>query len=1267
MDSSDPSGAQESQATLLFCRMCQAVYRQPKLLPCLHSFCRPCIVNAVSHSAAGGTVVVCPQCSYQARLPPNGIVGIPDNPLLNRLCQQYLSEVQTHLVARSLQADPKSLSPKPSEFTALRSRLSEELTHPKFTPSDSPKRSHSSGSSRPSSVGSAEDVADTGLSADVFTVDRGPSSNTATTIEAIRNMSRIQTKIMSLQGQALKVTYAIDQVNQSMIEWHRHKEDLKRAVERRSAQFQFYIKRMEHQLLNQIDSKMSDDQFYGESDQSKTELRKNLKNILHEVSVLKCVQDLGKDAEVNTLSPAVLSKSVGMTEVKLKKLHYDIIVPAKSLEELVNEAFGHVALASEDTSVFAPEVLDFTDIQLGLSSDSPVRDSSSVTLEEEVERVSKEDDEVEKSKKRSSERRSRRHNTDLGLESTDVKEYLAQFQTARETFRNRRKEILQQGQLAREDASPMRHEVKTRPRSNSRNGRVQSLDRSNIPMTRGRSLLPSRMAYDERQTQNTAGAASNPSSETMIQYQFGAASGMRIDDISLPSPVIEEASVPSSPIKRLVKQTSDPRYSADRVSSPEEASGSDIFPGHDHYQTSVRRHSSDQVSPLMLKDYVPLEIHKSDPSSRPVRRAISSASDRRSKIEYLRENWQRRKEILKQSEGFVSSDSQHTRPLVMLISTKTPPQSPLQAKPTITTIEEHNTESYPTHEGTSPPLSPRHIASPIQHVRSGFSKFQSSSLDSGGKYTSDDSVGRQRTESAKSELSKQAEDSTNRQVFNKTEVKIDNRAEEETKISDKQTAETHKTLTREITPETIPVVQTNIVQEEQTNIVQKPTEVTKTESTVMTKEPVTSPVTASTTTSKYARNTTVKPKTDSIDVMALIANFYKAGSTTTQTSTTTTASVATGQTSVSVTSSTSSTPTTSAESNAPTVTSPTSNLELRYQQIKSRYSSIFATSSTTATTTSESNKSTAAGDTSTPVTTSTQPPPAVTGYVRKYEPIGPRYGSSYSTRTTTSAATTSAVTDNGQQPKDVASTTSTTSTTATTENQQVPATTGYVRRFEPIRPRYSSSYLSSTAASTAPAAPATKEPDSVQTETNTATTTTPETATIDQTSTESASRYEPRRSRYTASGFNRRHTIEVGKSDIQEALALNSRNGASVTPMQPPITTSSTSSAAQPSNIIIQTTEPEADMTKVTFKIGPRGGVTKYIPTPLNLEPLEEGSVLESQSPVKKGTSISAAIAAIRSPSPSLSPTSPSGGDKKGNLREIARKKKERWRHLTIH
>lgn len=90
MDSNDPGGAQESQATLLFCRMCQAVYRQPKLLPCLHSFCRPCIVNAVSHTAAGGTVVVCPQCSYQAKLPPNGIVGIPDNPLLNRLCQVRL-------------------------------------------------------------------------------------------------------------------------------------------------------------------------------------------------------------------------------------------------------------------------------------------------------------------------------------------------------------------------------------------------------------------------------------------------------------------------------------------------------------------------------------------------------------------------------------------------------------------------------------------------------------------------------------------------------------------------------------------------------------------------------------------------------------------------------------------------------------------------------------------------------------------------------------------------------------------------------------------------------------------------------------------------------------------------------------------------------------------------------------------------------------------------------------------------------------------------
>lgn len=81
-----PTDTQKTSSSLLFCRACQAVYQQPKLLPCLHSFCRPCLVHAVTNES-DGTFIICPLCSHKSQVPATGVVGVPDNLFLNRLCQ----------------------------------------------------------------------------------------------------------------------------------------------------------------------------------------------------------------------------------------------------------------------------------------------------------------------------------------------------------------------------------------------------------------------------------------------------------------------------------------------------------------------------------------------------------------------------------------------------------------------------------------------------------------------------------------------------------------------------------------------------------------------------------------------------------------------------------------------------------------------------------------------------------------------------------------------------------------------------------------------------------------------------------------------------------------------------------------------------------------------------------------------------------------------------------------------------------------------------
>ncbi|KAK0065717.1 serine-rich adhesin for platelets [Biomphalaria pfeifferi] len=1254
MSSSEESKcAEDSTATLLFCRLCQAVYRQPKILPCLHSFCRPCLVSAVSHTAGRGTVIVCPVCSNEAKLPPNGIVGVPDNCFLNRLCQEYVSEVQTHLVARSLHSGQET-SAKPSEFSSLRTRLSDELSHPKFSPSTSPNRS---ASSRPSSVSSSsEDPTDSGAG-DVFSDRSSVTSKgtSASALEAIRNMSRIQTKIMNLQGEALRVTYAIDHVNQCMIDWHQNREDLRKTVQRRAAQYQFFIKRLEHQLITQIDSKAADDTFYAESDKSKSELRKNLKNILYEVSVLKSIQERGMDEEINTLSASILGKSVGMNEVSMKKLHYEMNVPTRSIEEIVNESFGKINLLSESTSVFSPEIIDFTDIAMGSTSEEgATHEQTKVNIDERLEMFTEEDvEENRRSKRRSNEKRSRRHNTDLGLNSTEVQDYLAQFQTARETFRNRRREILLQGQMAREDASPVRNEVRPRPRSSSRNGRVQSLDRSAMPITRGRSSLPG------LQTTRANVATVLETGSTGVYT-----ASMRPTDISLPSPVIEEASIPSSPVRSLVKQISDPRHYRPDISSPSSDIAAPILEnqvlgeGGTH---SSRRHSSDQLSPLLspLMQQGRNSVDLLDRTSRPIRRALSAAGDRKSKMEFLRENWQRRKELLIQNEGFVSPESQQIKAAVVPVI-KSPPISPVLTH-TATRTQSFSLQPKPKEASVlSPPASPDDVKlGPMQQLRSRLSHFrQIIGTNGGAKIKSEEEkspeailkptvpVLSQEVRSSETAIST-ATDAVS-PVIRTSLSNVSNirgqttDSQESSAATPSSSIQTSTVSSQDITPET---VSSKVLSAPVTSAESSPTIVTTTQPPSASTPTTTttgyvsrygirspSTVSSTTTTSSYTSrySSYSKPATDSFDVAAMIAAMYSGNekaiistkkseptstaTTSSNTATSSTTSTTNVSTSNSAPSSTATSVVTTTASDVPTTTSSS------YAPYVGRYTRY--TTSRDYTQTSSATPSTLSSSLSSPSTI-----PTSNAFSEK--------SSGRASITDTSRTDSSKTASSGP-----INTSSSLRSSAWRAGILTPDTSSTKSDVTTLTAKSDVITLTSTI-SPLPSSSTTEKDDTTKLDTS---------QTGTPASEQQRFKLESRRSRYTGQGFNRRHTIEVGKSDIQAALALQSQRQPVLNPSSlPPVVES----------------DQQEDLISTTFHVGERRVAPRFIPAPLNLEPLQEGETTEKDSPLKTPSKLTAAVAALKSPS--MSPTSPDSSTIKGKLRDIARKKKERWRHLTIH
>ena len=66
------------------CPICLGEFRDPRVLPCLHSFCMVCLQTYASTQTGPGTFK-CPNCRKECRIPQQGIEWLPKNFLLNTL------------------------------------------------------------------------------------------------------------------------------------------------------------------------------------------------------------------------------------------------------------------------------------------------------------------------------------------------------------------------------------------------------------------------------------------------------------------------------------------------------------------------------------------------------------------------------------------------------------------------------------------------------------------------------------------------------------------------------------------------------------------------------------------------------------------------------------------------------------------------------------------------------------------------------------------------------------------------------------------------------------------------------------------------------------------------------------------------------------------------------------------------------------------------------------------------------------------------------
>ena len=70
----------------LTCAICLSMYNQPKILPCLHSYCKGCLEDMLKKSREKQSIT-CPQCKVVHELPPQGIDGFTTFFTINNLLE----------------------------------------------------------------------------------------------------------------------------------------------------------------------------------------------------------------------------------------------------------------------------------------------------------------------------------------------------------------------------------------------------------------------------------------------------------------------------------------------------------------------------------------------------------------------------------------------------------------------------------------------------------------------------------------------------------------------------------------------------------------------------------------------------------------------------------------------------------------------------------------------------------------------------------------------------------------------------------------------------------------------------------------------------------------------------------------------------------------------------------------------------------------------------------------------------------------------------
>ena len=92
----------------LTCPVCYQLFKNPKYLPCYHSYCEGCLEKMQVQSK-----IICPECRKEAEVPAGGVKELATNFFINRLVDDLIlkkkwNQLHNHILMRLLRTQHAS-------------------------------------------------------------------------------------------------------------------------------------------------------------------------------------------------------------------------------------------------------------------------------------------------------------------------------------------------------------------------------------------------------------------------------------------------------------------------------------------------------------------------------------------------------------------------------------------------------------------------------------------------------------------------------------------------------------------------------------------------------------------------------------------------------------------------------------------------------------------------------------------------------------------------------------------------------------------------------------------------------------------------------------------------------------------------------------------------------------------------------------------------------------------------------------------------------